>query len=979
MQSFPVVEIGVLGPLEVKASGQQVPLAGREAVVLSALAIRAGQVVSTDTLMERLWGAAPPPTAAKALQNVIVRLRRRLQAEASSPSVLLTRGSGYVLDVPRGRVDAHRFMDDLQAARAHREAGDATAARASADAALALWRGSQLPDLGVSVDASVEAEHLHTARLEALEIRIDADLVLGRHESIVAELEELVRAHPFREDFWEFLMLALYRCGRQADALEAFQRARRVLGEELGLDPSPRLRQLEARVLAQDTELDLPRRGHHVPGGAGAAGNLPRPRTPLVGREADVAGIVEALQAEALVTVVGPGGVGKTRLALAAATQLREEFADGAWMVDLGALENADHIDEALATLLGLRILASGAIRERVVEALRHRQILLVFDNCEHVIDQAAALVDALLAHCPNVSVLATSREPLLVDGELVWTTEPLPVPAGVGEVAEAPASRIFVEAARRRGYDASRISPEVTVEVCRRLDGLPLALELAGGCLASMTEPQLLGGLDSPLQLLSDGRRTAASRQRGLRDTVAWSYDLLDERDQQVFERVAVFPGGFTAEAAAAAVGGSGVALAKVDEPLRRLTERSMLTGDADDGRHRMLETLRAYGLERLEGRGAGDETRTAMTLHCIELAERVNTGVQGDDEPACARLVTAEFDNLRAAFAHARRVGNSDLGLRLVGHLFWEAIWRNRIEVFRWAQEIVEATDSCHPLLPRCAALAAWAAVIDGRRDDGRRMARRGLECTPTTGTGPGMCFGILAMADQFEGRPHDARPHYERALEMVDEPDHWALGRVGLSLTYTFTGAPHEALEVLEDADHQGGRSARAFVAYARAEAVALLDPASAMASVDMALAEARSLQADHVTAALSVLRASLQSRHGEPETALKAFADLLDLYRRWGQWAHVWTVVFNLVELLAALGRHERATVLYHAAAAAPDANPVFGVQAERLDTILTTVRSESGEESFERWATTGRQMTTLAAFQYAADAVTPGDL
>ncbi|MDP9441656.1 MAG: winged helix-turn-helix domain-containing protein [Actinomycetota bacterium] len=970
-----MVEIGVLGPLEVKAFGQEVELGGREAVVLSALALRAGQVVSTDTLMERLWGEAPPPTAPKALQNVIVRLRKRLQPDPSSPSVLLTRGSGYVLDVPRRRVDAHRFMDDLRAARARRESGDATAARASADAALALWRAPQLPDFGVSIEATVDAEHLYTARLEALEIRIDADLMLGRHESIVAELEELVRAHPFREDFWEFLMLALYRCGRQADALEAFQRARRVLGEELGLDPSPRLRQVEARLLAQDPVLDPPRRSHQGPGGV--AGNLPRPRTPLVGREADVSGVVEALHAEPLVTLVGPGGVGKTRLALAAATQSREGFADGAWLVDLAALEDADHIDEALATLLGLRILAAGVIRERVVEALRHRQMLLVFDNCEHVIDQAAALVDALLARCPDVTVLATSREPLLVDGELVWMTEPLPVPANGSEVGEAPASRIFMEAARRRGYDASRISPEVAVEVCRRLDGLPLALELAGGCLASMSEPELLGGLDSPLQLLSDGRRTSAARQRGLRDTVAWSYDLLDERDRQVFERVAVFPGGFTAEAAAAVRGG-GAALADVAEPLRRLAERSMLAGDADDDRHRMLETLRAYGLERLEARGAGDETRTAMTLHCIQLAERVNAGVQGDDEPACARLVTAEFDNLRGGFGHARRIGDSDLGLRLVGNLFWEAIWRNRIEVFRWAQEIVEATNGSHPLLPRCAALAAWAAVIDGRRDDGRRLARRGLEGAPATGTGPGMCFGILAMADQFEGRPHDARPHYERALQMVNEPDHWALGRVGLSLTYTFTGAPQKALDVLADADQQGGRSARAFVAYARAEAVALLDPPSAMASVDVALAEARSLHADHVTAALSVLRASLQSRHGERETALKAFADLLELYRRWGQWAHVWTVVFNLVELLAAIGRHEAATVLYHAAVAAPDANPVFGVQAERLDNILTRMHRESGEERFDRWATTGRQMTTLAAFQYAADAVTAGD-
>ena len=969
-----MVEIGVLGPLEVKVSGKDVHLGGgREAIVLSTLALKAGEVVSADTLMEHLWGEAPPNTAAKALQNVIVRLRKRIQPDSSTPPVLLTRGSGYVLDVPRAQVDAHRFMDRLRAARAHREAGDFGAARASAEAALASWRGERLADLGVSAGATIESERLGIARLEALEIRLEADLTMGRHEPVVAELEELVRAHPFREDFWAFLLLALYRCGRQADALQAFQRARRVLTEELGLDPSPRLRELESRILAQDPELTLHRREQRSAPGVSPAGNLPRPRTHLVGREADVSGVVDALDAEALVTLVGPGGVGKTRLAVAAAMEIREQFAGGAWFVDLAALEDADRIDEALATLLDLRILAAGAIREHVVEALRHREMLVLLDNCEHVVDQAAALVDALLTHCPDVKVLATSREALLVDGEFVWITEPLPVPGRASKVTKAPAGRVFLEAARHRGCDITRISPDVAVEVCRRLDGLPLALELAASCLATMSGPELLGRLDAPLQVLSGRRRTAASRQRGLRDTVGWSYDLLDESDQRVFERVAVFPGGFTPEAAAS-VADHGAGVLGVAEPLRRLVERSMLVAEGAGGRHRMLETLRAYGLERLEARHAVDETRTAMTLHCIALTEAVNAGVQGDDELAWARLVTAEFDNFRGAFDYARRLGDTDLGLRLVGNLLWEAIWRNRIEVFRWAREVVEATDEPHPLLPRCAALAAWAAVIDGRRDEGRRLARRGLEGEPSSGTGPGMCFGILAMAEQFEGRPHDARPLYKRARQMADEADHWALVRVGLSLTYTFTGAPQQALQVLGDADDRGGGSARAFVDYARAEALALVDPPSAMVSVDIALARARSLQADHVVAALSVLRASLQSRHGEREAALDAFADLLDLYRRWGQWAHVWTVVFNLVELLAELGRHEPATVLYHAAATAPDANPVFEVQAERLERSLAGIRCDCGDERFDRWATAGRLMTTQAAFQYASSAI-----
>ena len=375
-----MVEIGILGPLKIKTVGRTVDLAGREAVVLSTLALKAGQVVSADALIERLWGESPPTTASKALQNVIVRLRKRLEPDPANPSLLLTRGSGYVLDLPRGRVDAHRFLDGVRAAQAHRQAGDATSARASARAALALWRGDRLSDLGVSADATVESEHLHAARLEALEVRIEADLTLAEHESIVSELEELVRSHPFREDFWAFLMLALYRCGRQADALEAFQRARRVLSEELGLEPSPRLRQLEVKVLNQHPELDL---SHRARGRAAMhrSGNLPRPRTTLVGREADVAGVVDAVRAEPLVTLVGPGGVGKTRLAVAAAGELRREFADEAWLVELAPVEAGDHIYDAVATTLGLRILAAGEIKGRIVEALRHREMLVVLDN----------------------------------------------------------------------------------------------------------------------------------------------------------------------------------------------------------------------------------------------------------------------------------------------------------------------------------------------------------------------------------------------------------------------------------------------------------------------------------------------------------------------------------------------------------------------------------------------------------------------
>ncbi|HEY1281575.1 MAG TPA: BTAD domain-containing putative transcriptional regulator, partial [Acidimicrobiales bacterium] len=596
------MEVRLLGPLEVVgAAGTTLAVPGaRQRTLLALLALQPGHAVSASRLVDDLWGDRPPQEPANALQVVVAKLRRALGSDA-----VATTPPGYALAVASDAVDAQRFEALVRVGRVALDDGSPVDADQALAAALALWRGPALVEFGDVAVLQAAASRWEEQRAATVEDWFGARLALGRHAELVAELEAAVADAPFRERLRGQLMTALYRSGRQAEALAAFQDARRVLGEELGLEPGAELRRLEAAILAQDPDLDLaapppePR-----PAPAPRASNIRAPLTSFIGREVDLVGVGALLEAHRLVSIVGAGGAGKTRLAVELARRHDDRFPDGVWLAPLDAIASGDQVAGAVAAALGLSTadtavepaLARGDGIERVQLFLADRVALVVLDNCEHVIDAAAGLAEELLGSAPHVRILATSREALRVPGEVVWPVPPL---------APADAVTLFAERARAAATDFALddANRELVAELCERLDGMPLAIELAAARSRAFTVNQLSERLDDRFRLLTGGARTALPRQQTLRAVADWSYDLLFADERKVFERLSVFTNGCTLEGAEAVCADDELPADAGADIVGRLADKSLVIADGS-GRYRLLQTLAHYGRERLAGR---------------------------------------------------------------------------------------------------------------------------------------------------------------------------------------------------------------------------------------------------------------------------------------------------------------------------------------------------------------------------------------
>jgi len=644
------MQFGVLGPLAVWTDGgAPIPIPGiKVRTLLAVLLVHAGEPVSADRLIDQLWGASPPANPAGSLQVKVSQLRRALeQAEPGARALLASRPSGYVLQISADAVDAGRFEALLARARAASEPALSGAVLAEA---LAIWRGPALADFADDGFAQPEITRLEEQRLTALEERIEARLALGEHGALVSELDALLASHPLRERLRAAQMRALYRSGRQTEALESYQQLRTRLGEELGLEPGPELAGLFRAILTQDPALDRPTPPRR------RRTNLPAPLSNLVGRAAAVAQVRALLDTGRLVTLTGPGGVGKTRLAIQTAAHLVDELADGAWIVELAGPDDPRHghpaptpgvgtasnVAERVAAALGVRHDAAspagegGTLTERLPAALHGKQLLLVLDNCEHAIEGVAELAELLLRSAPGLRILATSREPLGLSGELRWPVPTLELPgAGAGEdieaVARCSAVTLFVQrvAAVVPGFELTGDNAADVAAICRRLDGLPLALELAAARVRVLPVHELAARLDDRFRLLAGGTRDAPGRQQTLRGVVDWSWELLDARERVVLRRLGVFTGGFTLAAAEAVCAGEGVPRADVLDLLGRLVDRSLVVTEGSGARYRLLETITAYALGRLDEAGETRQTRQRHAHYADRSGEVANRQV--------------------------------------------------------------------------------------------------------------------------------------------------------------------------------------------------------------------------------------------------------------------------------------------------------------------------------------------------------------
>jgi predicted ATPase len=586
---------------------------------------------------------------------------------------LVTQPGGYRLDPDDEALDSRRFERTADAGGRALARGDYSTASTRLRAALALWRGSPFAELADDLFAQSEIARLEALRLQALEGRLEAELALGRHDHLVAELEALVVEYPLRERFWSQLMLAQYRAGRQADALLTYQTVRELLVERLGIEPGAELRRLQAAVLAQDGGLELAAADRAEP-----PGNLPSPIATFIGRDRDLAAIRELARRSRLITLVGVGGAGKSRLALEAARASRAEFTDGTWLVELAPLTQPGLVAQTVASALGVRENPGRPLADLLADRLKSAKALLVLDNCEHLLDEVAGLAQQLLQSGPRLSILATSRERLGITGELLCPVSGLAVPAPgadqPGEVAAAEAAELLVERATaiQPSFRLDLSTAAAVAQICRELDGLPLAIELAAARVSALDVSQIAIRLQDRFRLLTVGERTALPRHRTLRAVTDWSYDLLSLPERRLFDRAAVFVGGFTLEAVEAVCAEPG------DEPvpglLARLVDKSLLVGEqrALDGRLHMLETLRMYGLEQLGDHADAARIRDRHAAYFLSLAEAAREEVRGPELTTWVSRMEAEHGNFRAALQWSLDQGATEQAARLAGSMY-------------------------------------------------------------------------------------------------------------------------------------------------------------------------------------------------------------------------------------------------------------------------------------------------------------------
>jgi predicted ATPase/DNA-binding SARP family transcriptional activator len=737
--------IRLLGPFELAAGGSAIEVSGlKRRALVALLALHGGRVVAVDRLIEALWAEGEAPAdPTNALQHHVTRLRQAL-----GPEALVASPNGYAL---KAEVDALRFEQLLREGQSALREGEPQRAAQACGEALSLWRGQALIGLSPADWVAGEQRRLEALRLDAFEERFEAMLALGEQATLVPELREALAQNPFRERLWRQLMLALYRAGRQADALEAFQDARRVLSEELGLEPGPELQQLQQAILAQDAAIAA------VPSAPRPRGNLPAPLTSFVGREAQLAELDLLLRSQRLVTLIGPPGVGKSRLALEAARALEPDFQGGVWHVDLRRAEVAADVGRLAAAVVEAGSSpATGEPPGRLVQRLRNAEALLVFDECERFAAEVGALATAVLSECPQLRVLATSRQALRVEGEYRLAVEPLALVSD-DELTESEAVQLFSERARaaRSGFRATARDSELVTEICRLVDGLPAAIELAAARVHVLGLREILAATERRLALFRDHELPGEAGDF-LAALVGWSYELLHADEKTLLHQLAVFRGGADLEALLALAVGRELDEPTVTHLLTTLVDKSIVAASFPEGKARydLLTTVRDYVLERLAESGELAAVRKAHAEYFAMLAAAAWNELRGPDWHSCTRRLELENDNFWVALAYAREAPDAAMAIRLGVSLAWYFVLAARVsEGRRFLELALAATSEDTPVGSRLdlAAFSCYFALEELDFEAAIQTGERALAPPTTSAAIPqlGLLQAALALA--------------------------------------------------------------------------------------------------------------------------------------------------------------------------------------------------------------------------------------
>jgi predicted ATPase/DNA-binding SARP family transcriptional activator len=941
--------IRALGPLEVTAGGTPVAVrAGQQRIVLECLALRANSVVTSDFLIEALWAGKPPAKPGPQLQVYVANLRRALdpaRSKGAASQRLASRPGGYMLTLAEDELDLLRFREQVAAGELAVQAGDLAGGAESLRQAMELFRGQAFPDLEDSELFRPELDKLEESRLDAYQDLAEVELALGQHGTLVGELQTLVAQHPYRERLWASLALALYRSDRQADALSACRHARRVFTEELGIDPGLRLREMERSVLQQDASLAAPTSNGHRRIRQ-RLDNLPTELTPLVGRDAELKEVCSMYAAEGcrLVTLTGSGGTGKTRLALAAAAKLGLGMADGVGWVDLAPLTQAQQVPAAIAAALGLEDRAGEDPLKVAARFLRRRRLLLVLDNFEHLEEAWPVVLDMLTA-APDLRIMTTSRRRLGLRAEYEYELAPLalppldpPLPPPL--LKEVPAVKLLLSRGRavRPHFTLDSGNAAVVTRLCHRLDGLPLAIELAAAQLRRRSESELLEDLEVSLAALPAAFRDLPDRQRTLTATIAWSYQLLGEAERQLLDQLGVFAADPTVAPVSSVCGSTPATEAEAEALLAGLARHSLLSRYADPAgakRVSMLQAIREYARDCLSSRGEAATVRRRHAEYYLGLAEAVSPQLWGKDQVVAVRLLHADAPDLRGALLWATgRDGSTDLALRLVGQLwhYWE-LTEDAAEQCEIALKLVAGPPNGPPRLqgPALSGTATLCWLL-GRNEEAAELHRRALQAFQSAGNHQGVAWTTMCLAVQ--------------AMEVSDTVTGHRLAAEALTLPHASPRTRAAALVVLERLAFYAGDHARALDL--SRESVKLARPLGDRFLLGIVLTNL----------------AESSEQAGDYDAAERLLHEAVDAALELGAQGNLAGFLESLAGVYVEQHRVEQAIrVLAATEAYRSDRGiPLYPAEQHRIESIITRARTEAGPIRFGLAWASGRALT-----------------
>ncbi len=934
------LRVEVLGPLRVldAADRDVTPPGALQRRLLALLVARRGRVVTVDSAIDALWPSDRPADPTAALQHHVSRLRRAVPTLAIDSA-----DDGYRLDPATIDLDVDRLA-----------AAVAAGALAAPDD-LARWRGPAYPELADVDEVRADVALGDEVRARAREVDAETRLARGDVDGVVADLTVLADEQPLRERPRQLLMSALEASGRRVEALRVYDDFRRTLASELGIDPSPALVTQHAALLGAPTPP------------ATSANRLPIPATSLIGRDELTVELVAAVAAGRLLTLAGPGGVGKTRLLLEVGHLLVDASPERPVVLcELAAAERSNALD-VVAAALGVDVRLDTPLLRRIADVLGATELVLLLDNCEHVLDPVAALVEEVLARCPNVRVVATSRERLRLAAERVQVVPPLMFAAD----GDGPAVQLFLERARAvaPGFEPDPGELALVADIVRRLDGLPLAIELAAARLHTHDVAEVAAGLDHRFTLLSAGARTA-TRHGSLGAAVAWSYELLDDGLRRTFVDLAVFVGPFDAAAAAAVCDVDGPAMGIA---LAQLVERSLVVRTPSRG-YVLLETLRAFGADRLVEEGRLDVVSERHARHQVTWVEAARWRLQEPGEPVLA-AIDAAVPELRHALGWLLEQDAVEQAGRLVSGLWDYGFLRLRPDVLAWAEQVAARDpDDRSPFASRVWVVAAYAAWTTGDLvETGRRTARAARAAERAGGVPPPEVPAIQGSNELFLGHVEEAAAWYRQSVATSDDdPLTGLMAAASEVMALGYAGDPSAAVKAAALLARVGDVPTpyAAYVWFCAGEADLAVDTTHARDRLTNAVRLAEQTHAALVVGIAGASKASIDARFGDPAAAAADYRRLIMHWRRAGMWSTQWTMLRSIAGLLARLGRYREAAVLEAAVRTTAAGHRIFGADEVALAELATRLRGELGDAAYEEAHRQGAVLDGDAAVEHA---------